>query len=223
VVVAEGESAPVFHIVAAGSVLLQERGPHTPSPPPAEEAQVAEAAGMLTTRALQTLAVHAQPQHHVVDGWGVFGRRCVTRGPGATPPPPAVALRRAVVLSLPRDAMLELGSGHHPLATVRARVAAAASAGLGCVAPLLCLPPPQRCVQCGVEPRACTSELLRRSRAITRPCGRRPPGWDFSAKDPQIIRHFFDGACCTAPTPSTALRITHHSTPAGRRTRWRSW
>jgi hypothetical protein len=27
------------------------------------------------------------------------------------------------------------------------------------------------------------------------------------------IRHFLTGACCTAPTPSAALSITHHAPP----------
>ena len=51
-----------------------------------------------------------------------------------------------------------------------------------------------------------TTELL--TGAHTRPYGcRNASGVKFSAKDP-LNSAFLDGACCTAPTPSAALRTT---------------
>lgn len=45
----------------------------------------------------------------MVDAWGVFGRRCVSRGPGASPPPPAVAIsEHTVLLTWPRAALLQV-------------------------------------------------------------------------------------------------------------------
>ena len=36
-----------------------------------------------------------------------------------------------------------------------------------------------------------------------------------SPQQPLQVRHVLTGACCTAPTPSTALRIAHHAPGEG--------
>jgi hypothetical protein len=64
---------------------------------------------------------------------------------------------------------------------------------------------PRRCADCGSPAQPRTRRLLPSG------CWKSPYLVEIFSERSSKIRHFLDGAGCTAPTPSTALRITHHA------------